>query len=67
MEARYIVRFIKYRMADQHKTQLQHHLDSWGSDDWQWIARRNAAAKFPTDFALLELNPQSQEAIKVSL
>ena len=65
VELRYIVRFKEYKMADQHRSQLQQHLRGWSSQDWRWIARRNAAARFPTDFALLELDSPNLDAVKV--
>ena len=65
MELRYIIRFKEYKMADQHRSQLQQHLRGWSSQDWRWVARRNAAAKFPTDFALLELDSPNLHAVKV--
>ena len=65
VELRYIVRFKEYKMADQHRSQLQQHLRGWSGQDWRWVARRNAATKFPTDFALLELDTPNLDAVKV--
>ena len=46
----YIVRFRKYNTAQHHRAYLESNLRSRG---WEWIERRNPAAKFPTDFGLI--------------
>ncbi|KAM7276499.1 hypothetical protein ACFE04_018365 [Oxalis oulophora] len=56
----YIVRFKEYKPADHHRTYLRSRVKSNG---WEWIDRRNAAAKYPTDFALLALNEEQKDGL----
>ena len=58
----YIVRFHKYRMAAEHRSSLDHTLDK---RRWTWIDRKNAAAKYPTDFGLIRAEGASLETIQV--
>ena len=52
----YIVRFRQYKMAADHKQALQAALEGSAlAGSWEWLERRNPAAAFPTDFALLRL------------
>ncbi len=62
---RLIVRFQHYKSADSHKADLAAALASTG-DSWKWIDRQNAAASYPTDFALLEVADIDADRVKVS-
>ncbi|KAK3041678.1 hypothetical protein RJ639_001488 [Escallonia herrerae] len=48
----YIIRFVSYKQAQHHKAYLEANVNS---SNWQWIDRRNPAAEFPTDFALVSI------------
>ncbi|KAK2985316.1 hypothetical protein RJ640_024312, partial [Escallonia rubra] len=48
----YIIRFVSYKRAHHHKAYLEANVKS---SNWQWIDRRNPAAEFPTDFALVSI------------
>ncbi|XXG55876.1 hypothetical protein AAC387_Pa03g3436 [Persea americana] len=48
----HIVRFVDYRLAQDHRIYLESNL---GSAGWTWIERRNPAASFPTDFGLVTI------------
>ncbi|KAK3034341.1 hypothetical protein RJ639_032239 [Escallonia herrerae] len=48
----YIIRFVSYKQAQHHKAYLEANVKS---SNWQWIDRRNPAAEFPTDFALVSI------------
>ncbi|XP_058113811.1 subtilisin-like protease SBT6.1 isoform X3 [Magnolia sinica] len=48
----YIVRFVDYRPAADHRIYLE---SSLGAKGWAWIERRNPAAAFPTDFGLVSI------------
>ena len=61
----FIVRFKEYAMAEDHHTTLQAALPGDGSGGWEWVQRRNPAAVFPTDFALLRLAPAGESVLKV--
>ncbi|XP_078431783.1 SITE-1 protease isoform X2 [Wolffia australiana] len=53
----YVVRFLEYRHAEDHRSYIEENVGSLSG--WRWVERRNPAASFPTDFALLaveELN-----------
>ena len=54
LQEKYIVRFRSYQMASQHHQQLSATLEREGSS-WSWVARHNAAAAHPTDFAVLSI------------
>ena len=63
MAGQFIVRFRDYRMAVEHKTAL---LGGLGMDKhWKYVDRNNAAAKFPTDFALLSIELAVADTVKV--
>ena len=62
---RFIVRFQSYKSAEDHKTDLTAAL-AQASGAWKWIDRQNAAALYPTDFALLEVADAVSDKIKVS-
>lgn len=61
---RLIVRFHDYKSAEGHKADLTKALAGAG-DAWKWIDRQNAAALYPTDFALLEVADAETAKIKV--
>jgi hypothetical protein len=61
---RLIVRFHDYKSAEGHKADLTNALAGAG-DAWKWIDRQNAAAVYPTDFALLEVADAETAKIKV--
>ncbi|XP_028751917.1 subtilisin-like protease SBT6.1 [Neltuma alba] len=54
----YIVRFLEYKTAEVHRTYLQSNIRSQG---WEWIERRNPAAKYPTDFGLISIEDSVKE------
>ena len=56
----YIIRFTDYKSASDHRSYLE---SSLRSDGWEWIDRRNPAAKFPTDFGLLSIRDSLKEAL----
>ncbi|XP_057969744.1 subtilisin-like protease SBT6.1 [Malania oleifera] len=49
----YIVRFVDYKRAEDHRTYLEENVRSGG---WEWMERRNPAAKYPTDFGLVSID-----------
>ncbi|KAI3854547.1 hypothetical protein MKW92_042079 [Papaver armeniacum] len=49
----YIVRFLDYKKADDHKVYLEENLGL--VKGWEWIERRNPASAFPTDFGLVSI------------
>lgn len=49
----YIVRFLDYKIASDHRSYLEESLRSVGN--WRWIERKNPAAAFPTDFGVVEV------------
>ena len=61
---RLIVRFQGYKSAESHKAELAAAL-AGVNDTWKWIDRDNAAAIYPTDFALLEVLDKDTARIKV--
>ncbi|XP_022729283.1 subtilisin-like protease SBT6.1 isoform X2 [Durio zibethinus] len=56
----YVIRFTHYKPASHHRSYLE---SSLRSDGWEWIERRNPAAKFPTDFGLLSIKDSVKEAV----
>ena len=62
---RLIVRFQSYKSAEDHRIDLTAAL-AQASCAWKWIDRQNAAALYPTDFALLEVADALSDQIKVS-
>ncbi len=60
----FIVRFKDYKMAAEHKQAL---VDGVGDSKlWKYVDRNNAAARFPTDFALVEIDLDHVEELKAS-
>ncbi|KAL5729233.1 site-1 protease [Ranunculus cassubicifolius] len=57
----YIVRFNEYKTANDHKTYLEENLRDFNG--WKWIERRNPAASFPTDFALISIEESVKEIV----
>ena len=61
---RFIVRLKEYKLGSDHGRAL---LAGMGdSQQWRLIERQNAAARFPTDFALVEIDLGAEEHVKVS-
>lgn len=56
----YIVRFLEYKNAQDHKFYLQESVSLKG---WDWIDRNNPAAKYPTDFGLLAIDDLEREVL----
>lgn len=56
----YIVRFVEYKDAEDHRAYLREKIEL---DGWEWIERRNPAAKFPTDFGLVAID----DSVRTSL
>lgn len=56
----YIIRFIGYRKAEDHRKYLQETVKFVG---WEWIARKNPAANFPTDFGLVAIEDAKREVL----
>lgn len=56
----YIVRFREYKRASDHRSYLG---SSLGLEGWEWIERRNPAAKFPTDFGLISIEEGSGNGV----
>ncbi|XAR53342.1 Site-1 protease [Bertholletia excelsa] len=48
----YIVRFREYKRAEDHQNYLAEKVNLQG---WEWVERRNPAAKFPTDFGVVAI------------
>ena len=59
----FIVRFRDYKMAMEHKQALADGLGQ--GEHWRYVDRNNAAAKFPTDFALVTIDLDHVEDLKV--
>ncbi|XP_021903134.1 subtilisin-like protease SBT6.1 [Carica papaya] len=56
----YIVRFREYRSAEDHRAYLKSEVRLSG---WEWIARQNPAAKYPTDFGLVSIEESVKEGV----
>ncbi|CAN6179206.1 unnamed protein product [Urochloa humidicola] len=63
--SRYVVRFVEYRRAEEHRDYLDAGLGgaALAVASWRWVERRNPAAAFPTDFAVLEIRDAHHEAV----
>mmetsp|Transcript_28999 Transcript_28999/g.55594 ORF Transcript_28999/g.55594 Transcript_28999/m.55594 type:complete len:1292 (+) Transcript_28999:258-4133(+) len=51
-----LVRFHDYKHQEEHRIALEAALASARTSGWEWIARHNPAARFPTDFGLIKLS-----------
>jgi hypothetical protein len=58
----FIVRFKDYKMGEEHKQSMLSGLT--GNPHWKYVDRNNAAARFPTDFALVEIELDHVEELK---
>ena len=56
----YIVRFVEYKDAEDHRAYLQGKIEL---DGWEWIERRNPAAKFPTDFGVVAIDESARTSL----
>nr|CAB3467134.1 unnamed protein product [Digitaria exilis] len=63
--SRHVVRFLEYRTAEEHREYLGAGLRgaALAALSWRWVERRNPAAAFPTDFAVLEIRDAHREAV----
>ncbi|CAD6337575.1 unnamed protein product [Miscanthus lutarioriparius] len=67
--SRHVVRFLEYRRAEEHREYLDAGLRGGAAAApapaaaWRWVERRNPAATFPTDFAVLEIRDAHREAV----
>ncbi|KAG2718459.1 hypothetical protein I3760_03G221600 [Carya illinoinensis] len=56
----YIVRFLQYKPAEEHRDYLE---SSVRSDGWEWIERKNPSSKYPTDFGLVSIQEIARESV----
>ncbi|MCD7452831.1 Membrane-bound transcription factor site-1 protease [Datura stramonium] len=56
----YIVRFHQYKEAEDLHNYLQNNVKFKG---WEWIERKNPAARFPTDFGLVAIEESVKELV----
>ena len=71
--SRHVVRFLEYRRAEEHREYLDAGLRGGAAAApapapapaaaWRWVERRNPAATFPTDFAVLEIRDAHRDAV----
>jgi len=65
--SRHVVRFLEYRRAEEHREYLDAGLRGAVTPApaaaWRWVERRNPAAAFPTDFAVLEIRDAHRDAV----
>jgi len=67
--SRHVVRFLEYRRAEEHREYLDAGLRGGAAAApapaaaWRWVERRNPAAAFPTDFAVLEIRDAHRDAV----
>ncbi|KAH6835322.1 SITE-1 protease [Perilla frutescens var. hirtella] len=54
----HIIRFLQYNKARNLREYLERNVKSSG---WKWVERRNPAARFPTDFALVAIEEHRRE------
>ncbi|CAI9264605.1 unnamed protein product [Lactuca saligna] len=61
----YIVRFIQYKKAEDHKAYLEHNANEvpYNSCSWEWIDRNNPASKFPTDFGVVSIDDDAVDSV----
>ena len=64
VSGRLIVRFKSYKPAAAHRAEIAASVAGEGSS-WTWINRTNAAAAYPTDFALLDVLDSEADKVKV--
>jgi len=66
----FIVWFDCFKPVDDHRSALFNDLEKGlggGEQLWVWVDRRNAAVAYPTDFALLRILRQDQQAVLPAL
>lgn len=56
----HIIRFLGYEKAEDHRKYLQ---ESVKFEGWEWIERKNPAAKFPTDFGLVAIEDAKRDVL----
>ncbi|KAL6984798.1 Membrane-bound transcription factor site-1 protease [Sarracenia purpurea var. burkii] len=56
----YIVSFLKYKSAEDHRTYLDENVKLGG---WKWVERRNPAAKFATDFGVVAIEESARAVL----
>ncbi|XP_042376631.1 subtilisin-like protease SBT6.1 isoform X1 [Zingiber officinale] len=61
----HVVRFLEYRMAEDHRAYLEEKLGS--RSGWRWVERRNPAALFPTDFGVMEIEESGRASMVLEL
>lgn len=54
----HIIRFLQYNKVHDLREYLERNVRSSG---WKWVERRNPAARFPTDFALVAIEERRRE------
>ncbi|KAI3771489.1 hypothetical protein L6452_02654 [Arctium lappa] len=61
----YIVRFIQYKKAEDHKTYLEQNAKKVFHDScsWEWIDRNNPASEFPTDFGVVAIDDDAVDSV----
>mmetsp|Transcript_1171 Transcript_1171/g.3431 ORF Transcript_1171/g.3431 Transcript_1171/m.3431 type:complete len:1157 (-) Transcript_1171:13-3483(-) len=64
LSGRYIIRFTEYRLQSTHKEAVQAALVSLHGQGYRWIDRWNAATKHPTDFGIVQMQPESTRSIQ---
>jgi len=57
----YIVRFLDYKIAGDHRSYLEEKLRSF--ENWRWVDRKNPASAFPTDFGVLVIGDSNRAAV----
>lgn len=56
----HIIRFQQYKKAEELREYLERKVKSSG---WKWVERRNPAARFPTDFALVAIDDSRRDLL----
>lgn len=64
VSGRLIIRFNSYQSAAAHQAELSASVPGAGTA-WNWVERQNAAAAYPTDFALVDVLDNAVLTFKV--